>query len=76
MLVVRSAFAPQPDTTMRIFEFICTFIQKKTYPPSFREIAAGCYISTAGVTRHLDKLEQRGLLWREYRKARAIKLTA
>jgi len=65
----------QNPTSEAIYEFINIFIEEHGYPPTMREIADGCYISTGNVVRYLDKLEAEGRLIREPRKARSLKLT-
>ncbi len=57
-----------------VYDFIKDYIQEHAYPPTLREIARGCYISTSGVTRHLDRLEQKGKIYREPGRARGIRL--
>jgi repressor LexA len=63
------------DTTQTIYLFVKDYIKKHTYPPSLREIGEGCYLSTAAVTRHLERLEVEGKLFREPGRARGITLT-
>lgn len=61
-------------TTEMVYEFIQKFIKEHTYPPTIREIGQGCYISTSAVSRHLDHLERRGKISREFGRARGITL--
>lgn len=60
----------------RIFDFIERFIENRRYPPSVREIAAGCEISsTSVVAHHLDILEEDGVIKREPGRSRTIQIT-
>jgi repressor LexA len=61
-------------TTREVFQFIQKYTQQHTHPPTIREIAEGCFLSTSSVTRHLDRLEEQGRLSREVGKARGITL--
>ena len=65
---------PELDMTERVYTFIKDWIEEHTYPPSLREIGQGCYLSVAGVLRHLDHLEWEGKLRREPGRARGITL--
>jgi len=62
-------------TTQAVYVFIKDYIKKHTYPPSLREIGEGVYLSTAAVTRHLERLEVEGKLFREPGRARGITLS-
>ncbi len=62
------------SVTDAVYDFIKTYIQEHAYPPTLREIARGCYLSTSAVTRHLNRLEQRGKIYREPARARGIRL--
>jgi SOS-response transcriptional repressor LexA len=62
------------DIVEDVYGFIGDFIKEKKYSPSLREIAEGCYISTAYVMRCLDILETTGRLTREPGKARSIRI--
>lgn len=62
------------SVTDAVYTFIKTYIHEHAYPPTLREIAGGCYISTSAVTRHLDRLEQKGKIYREPGRARGIRL--
>jgi repressor LexA len=64
------------DTQKSVYRFIRHFIETEGYAPSLREIAEGCYLSVGNVTRYLDRLELRGLIYREPGKARSIQLLA
>ncbi len=62
------------SVTDAIYGFIKNYVKEHTYPPTLREIGRGCYLSTSAVTRHLDRLEQRGKIYREPGRARGIRL--
>jgi len=66
--------ARSEPTTQVVYLFLKDYIKQHTYPPSLREIAEGCYLSVAGVLRHLDHLEWEGKLRREPARARGITL--
>ncbi len=59
-------------TTRLVFQFVKKYTAVHTHPPTIREIAEGCFLSTSAVTRHLDRLEGEGRLTREPGRARAI----
>jgi repressor LexA len=57
-----------------VFDFICTSIQDRGYPPTLREIGEHFRIrSTNGVNDHLKALERKGYLQREELKSRALR---
>ncbi len=62
------------SVTDAIHDFIRTYVKEHTYPPTLREIGKGCYLSTSAVTRHLNRLEQQGKIYREAGRARGIRL--
>lgn len=62
------------NVTDQVCDFIRTYSNTKGYPPSTREIAAGCFISRGAVTRHLDRLEIMGRIHREPGKARGLRV--
>jgi repressor LexA len=64
----------QPTTKEAVYLFVKDYIKRHTFPPSLREIGKGCFISTSAVTRHLDRLEWEGKLFREPGRARGITL--
>ncbi|HVU15089.1 MAG TPA: hypothetical protein VHD90_27635 [Phototrophicaceae bacterium] len=64
----------QSTTTQNVYKFIKSYLKQHKYPPTLREIGEGCYLSTAAVTRHLDRLEWEGKLTREPGQARSITL--
>lgn len=57
-----------------VLQYVRQYIKIKGYPPSVRELAAGCYYSTTAVLRHLDRLEAMGYLRRDRNKSRGIAL--
>jgi len=58
----------------RIINFVTEFLQDKGYPPSIRDIAAGCEISSTSVVAYnLNKLEQAGYIRRHSDISRGIK---
>jgi repressor LexA len=61
----------------RIINFVTEFLGDKGYPPTIRDIAAGCGISsTSVVTYNLNKLEQAGYIRRHSDISRGIKFLA
>ena len=57
----------------RIINFVTEFLQDKGYPPTIRDIAAGCGISSTSVVAYnLDKLEQAGYIRRHSDISRGI----
>lgn len=62
------------DMTEQVYAFIRLTIERFGMPPTFREIATGCFISLGTVMRHVDRLEAQGRLVREQNKARSIRL--
>ena len=64
------------DKTVRILRYIEEFVAERCYAPSFRDIQAGCGLSSLSVvTWHVGKLERRGKIKREPGIARSITLT-
>lgn len=59
-------------TTQAVYLFVKDYIKQHTHPPTLREIGEGCYLSTSGVTRHLERLEWEGKIRREPGRARGI----
>jgi repressor LexA len=58
----------------RIINFVTTFLHDKGYPPTIRDIAAGCGISSTSVVAYnLNKLEQAGYIRRHSDISRGIK---
>jgi repressor LexA len=63
------------DKKTRIYEYIKAGIKNRGFPPTIREIGKRFDISsTNGVRYFLDKLEQEGLITRQHRTARGIRL--
>jgi SOS-response transcriptional repressor LexA len=60
--------------TLQVYLFIKDYIKEHTHPPTIREIADGCFLSSSSVVHHLDRLEGEGKLFREPYKARGITL--
>ncbi|MBR91999.1 MAG: repressor LexA [Dehalococcoidia bacterium] len=59
-----------------ILDFIQNFIEVNDYPPTIRDIQAGCNISsTSVVSYNLDKLKETGYLDRNSEVSRGLKLT-
>ena len=64
------------DTTLAVFVFIRDYLSIHPWSPSLREIADGCGLAwPSSVVRHLDHLEQWGLIIRQPGQARSITLT-
>jgi repressor LexA len=58
-----------------VYDFISKFVDANGYSPSFEEIAEGVQLnSLATVHKHIGNLEQKGLLKRDYNRARSIDL--
>jgi repressor LexA len=58
-----------------IYDFISRFVDSHGYSPSFEEIAEGVELSSlATVHKHIGNLEAKGLLKRDYNRARSIDL--
>ena len=58
----------------RIINFVTEFLQDKGYPPTIRDIAAACGISSTSVVAYnLNKLEQAGYIRRHSDISRGIK---
>ncbi len=58
----------------RIINFVTEFLNDKGYPPTIRDIAAGCEISSTSVVAYnLNKLEQAGYIRRHSDISRGIK---
>jgi repressor LexA len=63
------------DKQKRIISYIDRFLSEKGYPPSIRDIQAGCNISSTSVVDYnLNILESRGYLQRNADISRGIKL--
>ncbi|MCD6391579.1 MAG: transcriptional repressor LexA [Dehalococcoidia bacterium] len=69
-MAVKSLSAKQE----RIINFVTEFLQDRGYPPTIRDIAAGCGISSTSVVAYnLNKLEQAGYIRRHSDISRGIK---
>ncbi len=63
------------DKQRRIIKFIDRFLSDKGYPPSIRDIQAGCNISSTSVVDYnLNILESRGYISRHAEVSRGIRL--
>jgi SOS-response transcriptional repressor LexA len=63
------------STQQKILDFIACHIKEKGYSPSYREIADKVRLkSTSTVCEHIGSLEQKGLIKRLSRAARAIQV--
>lgn len=63
------------DKQERILEFLRDFLAQHDYPPSIRDIQAGCGISSTSVVDYnLKALESKGLIQRDREISRGIKL--
>jgi repressor LexA len=64
---------PLSPKQQHIISFVTEFLRDNGYPPSIRDIAAGCGISsTSVVAYHLNKLEQAGYIRRHSDISRGI----
>jgi repressor LexA len=60
---------------MKMFKFIVSYIRREGMPPTNREIGRHLNITSTGhVDYHLTMLEKKGLIFREAKKSRGIKL--
>ena len=60
----------------RMYEFIVTYMKSEGMPPTNREIGREMHIASTGhVDYHLTMLEKKGLISRQPKKSRGIKLT-
>lgn len=67
---------PITDAQSKVLMFIDTYIDKRRYPPTYREISEGMdFASTNAVTNHMIALESKGFIKSERGRARAIWLT-
>jgi hypothetical protein len=65
---------PDPQTSDRVFAYICAYLEQQGYPPSMRNIGRACQLSLGGVVYNLDKLEDRGWLTRTPGVARSLRV--
>ncbi len=60
----------------RVFEYVKSYLEENSFPPSVREICAECGIkSTATAYSYLEKLQSQGLITKTPDKKRAFSLT-
>jgi repressor LexA len=57
-----------------VFAYVRDYIEEHGYPPSMRNIAQACQLSTTAVRYNLDKLEAWGWLAREPHVARSLRI--
>lgn len=63
------------DIQKKIYDFIVDYIKEEGMPPTNREIGSAMHIASTGhVDYHLSMLEKKGLITREAKKSRGIKL--
>lgn len=63
------------DRQADIYQFICDTLKKNTYSPTVREIGEEFGIrSPNGVVAHLRALERKGMITRQARMSRSIRL--
>jgi repressor LexA len=61
----------------QVLDYLVKFIDRKRYSPSFEEIAEGLNLSSvATVHKHLDTLERKGFIKREYNRSRSVEVVA
>jgi len=59
----------------QVYDYISDFVQRNGYSPSFEEIGEGMGLSSlATVHKHINNLEKKGLLTRDYNRSRSIDL--
>jgi repressor LexA len=64
------------DIQRRMYEFIVSYMKREGMPPTNREIGREMQIASTGhVDYHLTMLEKKGLITRQPKKSRGIKLT-
>ncbi len=69
--MTNKALSPKQE---KIINFVMEFLNDRGYPPSIRDIAAGCGISSTSVVAYnLNKLEQAGYIRRHSDISRGIK---
>ena len=56
-----------------VYDFLQNFMEEHGYSPSFEEIGAGLGLSSlATVHKHINNLQEKGLLKRDYNRSRSI----
>ena len=64
------------DIQQRMYNFIVNYMKSEKMPPTNREIGRELKIASTGhVDYHLTMLEKKGLITRQAKKSRGIKLT-
>ena len=64
------------EIQLRMYEFIVSYMKAEGMPPTNREIGRELQIASTGhVDYHLTMLEKKGLISRQAKKSRGIKLT-
>src|SRR5712692_1752775 len=64
------------DIQQRMYKFIVSYMKSEKMPPTNREIGHEMHIASTGhVDYHLTMLEKKGLIARQPKKSRGIKLT-
>lgn len=63
-----------PSMMQMVYDYIVSYIDEHGYGPSVRNIAEGCHMAVATVAFHLDKLEARGWITREFGQARSVRI--
>lgn len=61
----------------QVLDYLVKFIDRRGYSPSFEEIADGLGLSSvATVHKHLDTLERKGYIRRDYNRSRSVEVVA
>jgi SOS-response transcriptional repressor LexA len=60
--------------TLKIFNFICSYIRREQYPPTLDEIAEGVGKGKTTVLHHLRALEEADMIERKEGSSRAIRI--
>lgn len=61
-------------TRANVLRFIAAYVERHTYGPTIREIAAGVGCATSSAHRHVDELARAGQIVKAWRRARTIRL--
>lgn len=62
------------ESRLLVWRYITEYVARNGFPPTVREIGAGCYLSNSAVDYHLSRLQAEGILKREPHTARNIRL--
>ena len=62
------------ETRIAVYTYIEDYIDRNGYAPTLREMAEGCFMSVGSLLRYLDALEAQGVIIREPRRARGMRL--